>query len=233
MWINLNEDIFLRSKMLIGEDALNKLKNSHVAVFGLGGVGSYTVEALARAGVGCISIFDGDIISKSNINRQLFALHSTLGNKKTEICKNRILDINPEAKVFDHDVFYTDKNQEQFDFSQYNYIVDAIDIVSAKILIICNANLNNIPIISCMGTGNKLDPTKFVIDDIYSSSVCPLARVMRKELRNRNIKSLNVLFSTEKAKQAQQRTPSSISFVPPVAGFILASKVVRDIAALD
>ncbi len=223
------EDIFLKSKMLMGKDAFDSLNKSHVAVFGLGGVGSYVVEALARAGLGKISIFDGDIINRSNINRQLLALHSTLGEKKVQVCKKRLLDINTNIKVYSHDIFYTAKNQMNFDFKKYDYIVDAIDMVSSKILIICNANLSKTAIISCMGTGNKLDPGKFKVSDIYSTSVCPLARIMRRELKKRNVDSLKVVFSTEKPRSIGQRSPASVSFVPPVAGFILASEVINDL----
>lgn len=231
--MNIYDERFSRTQSLIGKEALNKLKNSHVALFGIGGVGSYTAEALVRSGIGNISIFDGDKVNISNINRQLLALQSSLGQSKVELCKNRISDINPKAKVFAHDIFYTKENHTKYNFSAYDYVIDAIDMVSSKLLIIENAYAQNIPVISCMGTGNKLDPTMFEVADIYKTSVCPLARVMRKELKERNIKKLKVVYSREipQAKN-KTRTPASISFVPPVAGFILASEVIKDLAGL-
>lgn len=233
-------DIFSRSKLVLGE-GVQKLKNCHVAVFGVGGVGSYTVEALARTGVGAISLFDNDCVSSTNINRQLIALHSTVGRQKTEVAKERILDINPDCRVFSYPVFFTAENAHEFDFTQFDYVVDAIDTVSSKILLAQICTEKNIPIISSMGTGNKLDPTLFEIADINKTSVCPLARVMRKELKARGIKKLKVLYSkeipvspkydeTSETKGNMSRyAPGSVSFVPSVAGLIIAGEVIKDL----
>ena len=222
---------FLRTAMLIGEKALEKLSSSRVAIFGVGGVGSYVVEALARSGVGEFDLIDNDTVNITNINRQIIATHDTIGRDKVEVAKERILSINPSAKVNAHKVFYLPETAEEFDFSQYDYIVDAVDTVTAKIDIIVNAKENNIPVISSMGTGNKLDPTQFKVADIYETSVCPLARVMRRELKKRGIDSLKVLYSKEepKTQDAEERTPSSIAFVPSVAGLIIAGEVIKDL----
>ncbi len=224
---------FSRTSMLIGENALKKLASSRVAVFGIGGVGSYVVEALARSGVGTLDLIDSDMVNITNINRQIIATHDTVGLSKVEVAKERVMSINPSAEVNIHNVFYLPENAEQFDFSQYDYIVDAVDTVTAKIDIIIKANEKNVPIISSMGTGNKLNPTMFQIADIYSTTVCPLARVMRRELKKRGVNSLKVLYSTEEPKipdmQGEERVPSSIAFVPSVAGLIIAGEVIKDL----
>ena len=229
---------FCRSAMLLGEDAIEQLAKKRVAVFGVGGVGSFCTEALARAGIGGLTLFDSDDIAVSNINRQIIALHSTVGRSKAAVMRERILDINPDASVEIHQVFYTAENADQFDFSGFDYIVDAIDTVSAKLELIERATRLNVPIISSMGTGNKLDPSRFTIADIYSTSVCPLAKVMRYELRRKGIQSLKVLYSTEAAltpksfespAPGRRQTPGSISFVPSVAGLMIAGEVVRDL----
>ena len=230
-------EIFSRTEMLIGESAINKLKDCRVAVFGIGGVGSFVVEALARSGIGYLDLIDNDTVSTSNINRQLIALHSTVGRCKTEVAAERIKDINPDVTVSVINKFVLPENIDEFDFSSYDYIVDAIDTVSAKLAIIEKANRNNINIISSMGTGNKLDPTKFEISDIFKTSVCPLARVMRYELKKRGIKKLKVLYSKEEpvkitsksGENESRRIPGSISFVPSVAGLIIAGEVIKDI----
>lgn len=228
----MEENQFSRTVTLLGEKSLKRLKNSHVAVFGVGGVGGFTVEALARCGVGKLTLFDSDNVSESNINRQIIALHSTVGKKKTEVMKERIMDINPGIEVICNNVFYLPENADKYDLSQYDYIVDAIDTVSAKLELITRANENHIPIISSMGTGNKIDPTKFEISDINDTSVCPLARVIRRELKARGVKKLKVIYSKEQPKQGNGRVPASCSFVPSVAGLIIASEVVKDICEL-
>lgn len=217
--------------MLIGADALNKLKDCRVAVFGIGGVGGYVVEALARCNIGCLDLIDNDTVSPSNINRQIFALHSTIGKLKTEVAKERISDINPEATVNVINQFVLPDNIDTIDFSQYDYVIDAIDTVSGKLAIIEKCYSENIPVISSMGTGNKTDPTKFLITDIFKTDTCPLARVMRYELRKRNVKKLKVLFSTEEPIRTDnnKRIPASISFVPSTAGLIIASEVIKDL----
>lgn len=242
-------DIFTRTRLLIGEEGLNKLKDSKVIIFGVGGVGSFCVEAIARAGIGHIQVVDDDTVSITNINRQLIATTNTIGKDKVQLVKERIKEINPDANVLATKIFITNETINQIDFSGYDYIIDAIDTVSAKILLVEKANELNIPIISSMGTGNKLDPTKFEVTDIYKTSVCPLAKVMRYELKKRRIKKLKVVYSKEIPKKvppleqepnaksssefrdtnAKKNVPSSISFVPPVSGFILASQVVNDI----
>lgn len=222
--------------MLIGKESLATLRNSRVAVFGAGGVGGYTIEALARAGVGAIDIIDNDTVSISNLNRQIIALHSTVGMLKTEAAEKRIKDINPECKVTVFNTFVLPENIDELDFSVYDYVVDAIDTVSGKIAIIEKAKRESIPVISSMGTGNKLDPTKFQIADISKTSVCPLARVMRYEMKKRGIKKLKVLFSTEEPIKPDSEKdergkvpPGSISFVPSVAGLIIGGEVIKDI----
>lgn len=228
---------FSRTQMLIGDDGLNKLKKSRVAVFGVGGVGGYVAEALARAGVGAIDLIDNDKVSLSNINRQIIALSSTVGRLKTEVMKERILDINPDAKIKEFNVFVLPENIGEFDFFSYDYVVDAVDTVSAKLAIIEKAYNEGIPIISSMGTGNKLDPTAFEITDIYKTSVCPLARVMRYELKKRGVKSLKVLYSKQEPIKPQKiqlnekgkAVPASISFVPSVAGLIIGGEVIKDL----
>lgn len=229
---------FSRTELLIGKKNSEKLKNSRVAIFGLGGVGGYVAEALARSGVGTLDIIDNDTVSLTNINRQLYALHSTLGMKKTKVAEERIKDINPNIKVNAYDVFYLPETSHLFDFKNYDYVIDAIDTVTGKIEIIVNASKENIPVISSMGTGNKLDPTAFEISDIYKTSVCPLAKVMRKELKKRGIKKLKVLYSKEipqeqkeisQEETTKRQTPASISFVPSVAGLIIAGEVIKDL----
>lgn len=224
------EDRFSRTERLIGSQALKKLKESRVAVFGIGGVGGFVVEALARSGIGMLDLFDKDRISPSNINRQILALTNTLGQYKVDVAKDRCLAINPDAVIQTHPVFFLPDTADQFDFTHYDYIVDAIDTVTGKLAIIEKAKQAGVPVISSMGTGNKLDPCAFEVADIYSTSVCPLAKVMRKELRARNIDSLKVVYSKEVPAIAQ-RPPASISFVPSTAGLILAGEVIKDLIA--
>lgn len=222
-------DIFSRTERLIGEDALRKLQNSNIIIFGLGGVGSYTAEALARSGIGKMTVVDKDTVDITNINRQLYALHSTVGKPKAEVAKARILDINPECEITAIQKMYLPENSEDFNLSQYDYIVDAIDNVTAKIDLAVKSEQLGIPIISSMGTGNKLDPAAFKVSDIYKTSVCPLCRVMRTQLKKRGVKKLKVVYSEEMPKTDGERTPASISFVPPAAGLIIAGEVIRDI----
>lgn len=203
-----------------------------MAVFGLGGVGSYVAEALARAGIGKLVVCDMDVIELSNVNRQLYAMTSTVGRKKTEVCRERLLDINPTMTVEEKPLFFTAETMEEFSFESYDYVVDCIDTVTAKILLAKRAKALNKPIIACMGTGNKLDTTAFEVADIYKTTVCPLAKVMRRELKKEGVDSLKVVYSREEPKpgfDGDKRTPSSISFVPPVAGFILAGEVIKDL----
>ena len=225
---------FCRTEYLIGKDAVEKLKNSKVAGFGIGGVGSYVVEALVRAGVGNFILVDKDTVSVTNINRQLIATHDTVGKYKVDVAKERILSINPNANVQTYAEFFMPGNSTILDDS-IDYIVDAIDTVTAKIELIMQAQKINIPIISSMGTGNKLDPTRFEITDIYKTSVCPLAKVMRKELKARNIDKLKVLYSKEEPIKTNivdengKAVPASISFVPSVAGLVIAGEVIKDL----
>lgn len=219
---------FLRTEMLIGQENLQKLNNSHIAVFGIGGVGGYVTEALARAGVGKVDIIDNDTVSESNINRQIIATTKTIGQLKVDVMKERLLDINPEIQVKTFDILYLPETSNLFDFSKYDYVVDAVDNVTAKIQLCLQANETKTPIISSMGTGNKLDPTAFMVSDIYKTEVCPLAKVMRTELKKRGVKKLKVVYSKEKPL-TNQRPPASISFVPSVAGLIIASEVIKDI----
>lgn len=218
---------FARTEMLIGKEAVEKLNKSTVAIFGIGGVGSYVVEALVRAGIGNFILVDNDDVSITNLNRQLIALHTTLGKSKVDVAKERILDINPNAKVTTYKEFFMPSTVGIID-EKISYIVDAIDTVTAKLELVERANKYNIPIISSMGTGNKLDPTKFEIADISKTSVCPLAKVIRKELKQRGIKKLKVLYSKEEPKKGQT-PPASISFVPSVAGLIIAGEVIKDL----
>ncbi len=223
-------DSFLsRTETLIGADAIQMLKNARVAVFGVGGVGSFVVEALARSGVGSLDLVDNDVVAESNLNRQLIALHSTIGRPKVEIAKERILDINPDCQINIHQCFYLPEEAAKFPFSQYDYIVDAIDTVKAKISLVEEAKKAGVPIICSMGTGNKLDPTRFEVADISKTSVCPLAKVMRVELRKRGIDHVKVLYSKEEPVNVGSRTPASISFVPSVAGLIIAGEVIKDL----
>ena len=217
-----------RTEKLIGEEALLKLKSSRVAVFGLGGVGGHVVEALARSGIGSLDLIDKDTVDLSNINRQLIALHSTVGRYKTEAFAERIADIDPDIKVNIHTTFFLPENSSEFDFSAYDYVVDAIDTVTAKIELVRCCNEAGTPVISSMGTGNKLDPTGFQVADIYKTSVCPLAKVMRRELKARGIKKLKTVYSTEPPVR-HDRVPASIAFVPSVAGLIIAGEVIKDL----
>ena len=236
----MNEQFF-RTAMLLGEDAMERLKNAHVAVFGIGGVGGYVVEALARAGIGHLTLIDSDTVSLSNLNRQLLATHSTLGMPKVEAAKKRILDINPEAQVETYPIFYTPETAHLLDFTRFDYIVDAIDTVTGKLALVERANAAHTPIICCMGTGNKLDASAFQVADISKTSMCPLARVMRRELGKRGIKHLKVVYSQEEALTptgweeeaaaiGKRQIPGSVPFVPGAAGLILAGKVIQDIA---
>ena len=224
---------FSRLEMMIGLENFNKLKTKKVIVFGIGGVGGYVVEALTRSAIGRIDIVDSDKISSSNINRQIIALNSTIGQYKTEVMKKRMLDINSEINVETYNIFFLPDNQDEIDFSKYDYIIDAIDTIKAKIALVECAKKYDIPIISSMGTGNKLNPSMLEVSDIYKTSVCPLARVMRQELKRRNIDKLKVVYSKEipiKNKNIDGKNiPSSNSFVPSVAGLIIASEVVKDL----
>lgn len=213
---------------LFGEEALAKLNNSHVAVFGVGGVGSYVVEALARGGIGEITLVDSDTVCESNINRQLVALSSTIGQSKVSVMSDRIADINPNLIIHRKEIFYLPETSGEFNFDEYDYVVDAVDTVTAKINIIENCFQKGIPVISSMGTGNKLDPSGFEVADIYETSVCPLAKVMRNELKKRGITSLKTVYSKEKPVIVS-RTPASASFVPGVAGLIIAGEVIKDL----
>jgi tRNA A37 threonylcarbamoyladenosine dehydratase len=248
---------FSRTELIIGKEALEKLKNSKVAVFGIGGVGTYAVEGLVRSGVGKFVLVDDDCICLTNINRQLHATRKTVGRPKVEVMKERILEINPKAEVTTFQKFYLPESGDEMISDDYDYIIDAIDTVTAKIDIILKAKERGIPVISCMGAGNKLDPTRFEIVDIYKTTICPLAKVMRKELRQRGVESLKVLFSTElpvkpmetedsscsnscicpkgttRKCTVKHQIPGSISFVPSVAGLIIAGEVVKDIAGIN
>jgi tRNA threonylcarbamoyladenosine dehydratase len=247
----LNE--FSRTELLLGAEGMQKLKNSRVAVFGIGGVGTFSVEALARSGVGAMDLFDDDKVCLTNINRQLIATRKTVGKKKVEVMKDRVLEINPAAKVRIYETFYGAENADEFDLSLYDYIIDAIDTVSSKLVLIERAKEKSVPIISCMGAGNKLDPTRLEVADISKTSMCPLAKVMRSELRKRGIKNLKVVYSKEPPMQPiedeansckshcicppdtkrkctiRRQVPGSIAFVPSVAGLILAGEVIKDI----
>lgn len=258
-------DVFARTKLLLGEDALERLSKARVIIFGVGGVGGYVAEALARSGVGHIELVDKDVVDETNINRQIIALQSTIGRYKTEVMKERILDINPDAEVVTHNIFYLPKTANEYeeseaddeiDFSKYDYVVDAVDTVTAKLFIIEEADRCKVPVISSMGAGNKLDPTSFKVADIYKTSVCPLAKVMRRELKKRGIKKLKCVYSTEEALQItddktdketvtdnnendlqseekksvrKKKAPGSVAFVPSVAGLIIAGEVVKDL----
>lgn len=237
------ENQFLRTELLIGKENVEKLQSSKVAIFGIGGVGSFVVEALARAGIENFILVDNDVVDITNINRQIIATHSTIGKAKVEIAKERILDINPNAKVQAVQMFFSKDSEEILDTS-IDYVIDCIDTVSSKIELIVKAKSLQIPIISCMGTGNKLDHSKFEIADIYKTNICPLAKVMRKELKKREIKDLKVLYSKEEPikikklnnkneilenSKFKKQVPGSISFVPSVAGLIIAGEVVKDL----
>lgn len=231
---------FERTEMLLGEEAVDILKRARVAVFGVGGVGGYVCEALARTGIGNFDLIDKDEVSISNINRQIIATHKTVGRYKTDVMKERILEINPDAKVNVHPCFFLPENSEEFSFQDYDYIVDAVDTVTAKIELVMKAAEYHVPIISSMGAGNKLDPTKFQVADIYKTNVCPLAKVMRRELKQRGIKKLKVVYSEEKPIQPQntemdgrKATPGSIAFVPSVVGLIIAGEVIKDLSGVN
>ncbi len=232
---------FLRTEMLLGTEAVQRLQKARVAVFGIGGVGGYAVEALARSGIGALDLIDNDCVSVSNLNRQILATHSTVGMPKVEAAKARILDINPHCIVRTHQVFYTPETADQFDFTQYDYIVDAIDTVTGKLALVERATAAGTPILCCMGTGNKLDASAFQVADISKTSMCPLARIMRKELGKRGIKHLKVVYSQEEALSptgweeeaaalGKRQIPGSVAFVPGAAGLILAGEVVRDLS---
>ncbi len=234
-------EMFSRTALLLGEEAVARLNESRVAVFGLGGVGGYAVEALARSGIGALDLVDSDSVAVSNLNRQLYATHATLGRPKAEVARERVLDINPHCLVTVRQVFYLPETQDQFDFTQYDYVVDAIDTVKGKLALIAQARASGTPIICAMGAGNKLDPTALRVADIYETSVCPLARVMRAECRKRGIERLKVVYSTEAPTVPAQRVaqegarrdiPGSTAFVPAAAGLILASEVVKDLCGL-
>lgn len=234
-------DRFSRTRILLGAPALEKLARSRVAVFGVGGVGGYTVEALARSGIGSLDLIDNDTVSLTNINRQIIALQSTVGRLKTEVAAERVRDINPDIKVCTHEMFYSPDTSGSIDLSQFDYIVDAIDSVSGKIELAVQAKAADVPIISSMGAGNKLDPTAFEVSDIFKTSVCPLARVMRYELKKRGIKRLKVVYSKETPLtpiadeevltecKGRRSVPGSTAFVPSVVGLIIASEVIKDL----
>ena len=238
-------DAFSRTRLLLGQTAMEKLKNARVAVFGLGGVGGYVVEALARSGIGALDLVDHDTISTTNLNRQILATVQSVGCWKAETAENRVRQINPDCHVRGLQVFYGPETAGEFDFTQYDYVVDAIDTVTGKLALVEAAKAAGVPIISCMGTGNKLDPAAFQVADIYETSVCPLARIMRKECRKRGIESLKVVYSQEipidcrpapedpawqELPEGRNALPGSCSFVPAAAGLIIAGQVIRDIS---
>lgn len=222
-----------RTELLIGRDGLERLKNARVAVFGIGGVGGYVVEALARSGVGAFTLVDSDRVSLSNLNRQIIATRETIGQYKTEVMKQRILSICPETEVETCQCFYLPETRDQFDFTRYDYVVDAVDTVTAKIDLVLRAKETGVPVISSMGAGNKMNPAMFEVADIYKTSVCPLAKVMRRELKKRGISKLKVVYSKEepikRATEEQRPVPGSIAFVPSAAGLIIAGEVVKDL----
>jgi len=237
-------DQFERTELLIGKEAVTKLHKKRVAVFGVGGVGGYVCEGLVRSGIGSFDIVDSDVVSGSNINRQIIALHSTIGRYKVDVMKERMLDINPDAKVNVYRCFYLPENADQFDFSSYDYVIDCVDTVTAKISIIMRAKEANVPVISAMGAGNKLDPSRFKVADIYDTSICPLCRVMRREMKRRNIDSLKVVYSDEEpikpdyselynvkegGELPRKLPPGSSAFSPSACGLVIASEVIRDL----
>lgn len=226
------ENRFSRTEALLGEQAMEKLKKARVAVFGIGGVGGHVVEALVRSGVGAVDIVDSDKVCLSNLNRQIIATESSIGKYKVDVMKERILDINPEAVVNVHKCFYLPETKDEFDFSQYSYVVDAVDTVTAKIQLVMEAAEAGVPIISSMGAGNKLDPTAFQVADIYKTSVCPLAKVMRRELKKCGIKKLKVVYSKEQPV-VKNTVPASVAFVPSVVGLIIAGEVIKDLVKVD
>lgn len=227
---------FSRTKMLLGADAMDRLARSRVAVFGIGGVGGYVCEALARSGVGALDLIDKDKVAVSNINRQIIATQETVGREKTDVMRERILSINPQAQIRAYPCFFLPENADSFPFHEYDYVVDAVDTVTAKIELVMRAKDAGVPIISSMGAGNKLDATAFRVADIYDTRVCPLARVMRRELKKRNVEHLKVVYSEEEPISSscidapRRQTPGSVAFVPSVAGLIIAGEVVKDLA---
>lgn len=236
---------FSRTELLIGKEGMERLSNSRVAVFGVGGVGGYTVEALARSGIGELDLIDNDQVALTNLNRQIIATTKTLGRDKVDVAKERVMEINPSAKVNIYKKFYLPETKEEFDFTKYDYVVDAIDTVSGKIALVEQAKEAGVPIISSMGAGNKLDPTAFRVADIYKTSVCPLAKVMRRELKKRGIRKLKVVYSEEmpivpekNAEMEQEeptqkrQVPGSVAFVPSVVGLIIAGEVIKDLAGV-
>ena len=248
---------FSRTELLLGKDGMERLKNARVAVFGIGGVGGYTVEALARSGVGTLDLIDDDKVCLTNLNRQIIATRKTVGKYKVDVAKERILEINPDAVVHTYKMFYMPDTADQFDFSQYDYVVDAIDTVTGKIELVMQAQKSNTPIISCMGAGNKMDASAFEVADIYKTKVCPLAKVMRRELKKRGVKKLKVVYSEEKPMEPvedmavscrsncicppgaehkcteRRAIPGSMAFVPSVVGLIIAGEVVKDLCGLQ
>lgn len=232
-----NIEWYSRTELIFGEEAMKKLADARVAVFGVGGVGGYAVEALARSGIGALDIIDNDTVALTNLNRQIIALRSTIGKYKVDAAAKRILDINPDIKLKAHRTFFTPETADEFDFSEYDYVIDAIDTVTGKIELVMKAQAAGTPIICSMGAGNKLDPTKFEVADIYKTSVCPLARVMRYELKKRGVKHLKCVYSTEQAitprptdeASGKRQTPGSCAFVPSVAGLIIAGEVIKDL----
>lgn len=237
--MNSKDERFSRTRLLIGDEGLKRLNNSTVAVFGLGGVGGAAVEALARCGVGSLVLIDNDTVSESNLNRQIIALDSTLGMDKTDAAKARVLAISPDCRVETRKCFFLPENSAQFDFGRYDYVADAVDTVTAKIEIILKAKAAGVPVISSMGTGNKLDPTRLTVTDIYNTTVCPLARIMRRELKKRGVTDLKVVYSQEPpvpvgagasdSQPGRRSVPGSVSFVPPVAGMIMAAEIIKDL----
>lgn len=227
-----------RTALLLGDDAVERLSQARVAVFGVGGVGGFAAEALARSGIGALDLIDGDVVSLSNLNRQIIALHSTVGKAKTEVMAQRIQDIDPDIRLTLHTCFFTPENAGDFDFTQYDYIIDAVDMVTAKIQLAVQAQAAGVPMISSMGAGNKLDPSAFEVSDLYKTSVCPLARVMRRELKARGIRKMKVVYSKEEPRKVDGPTengrhiPGSIAFVPSAAGLVLAGEVIRELAGL-
>lgn len=226
-------DQFDRTRLLIGEEGLAKLRKARVAIFGVGGVGGFVTEALVRSGVGAVDLIDHDTVAMSNLNRQIIATRDTVGRLKVEVMRDRILSINPQAEVRMHPCFYLPETASEFHFSEYSYVVDAVDTVTAKIDIIMQAQAAGVPVISSMGAGNKMDPTRFEVTDIYKTTVCPLARVMRRELKKRGVKQLKVIYSREQAIKTGADVPGSIAFVPSVAGLIAAGEVVRDLIGYE
>ncbi len=244
-WYNAMADQYARTRLLLGQSALDSLQSARVALFGLGGVGGYTAEALARSGIGAIDLIDDDTVSLTNLNRQMLSLHSTIGQYKVDVAAARIRDIDPTIQVKTFKTFYLPETASQFDLSRYDYVIDAIDTVTGKLALIQQAKAANVPVISCMGTGNKLDPTAFAVADISKTSGCALARIMRKECAKRGIRGVKVVYSKELPRKAaesheeqepqregssRRSTPGSVAFVPAVAGLIMAGEVIRDLS---